>query len=205
MDKSLNLSSSVLICKDEKASWPPSIELLCTPFTVCESHSRQPPEGMGLWHIKARRWLSGRLAPEAASLTFQLYWRGCWYQRGRWATQDPTTHWQLLRLQNEQKATSSQDCKWWQRTSLIPVPLHLSAERASGTATGMERTPTFLTLNYSLTLYNPGSFQQSYEVCRTYYPSFIWINYISDIWRDMPKISQLGNGRPRERVESSGF
>lgn len=68
--KSRNLSPSVPICKDEKASWPPSIEFSIMLSTFCESDSRQPPEETGLWHIEARRWLSGRLAPEAAPLTF---------------------------------------------------------------------------------------------------------------------------------------
>lgn len=138
-DISLNLSPGVLICRDGKASWPPSIELSCTSFTLCKSYSRwQATRGKGPGAYEGQKVAVRQVSFRGCPTDLPLYRWGHSHQRGRWVTQ---YHWQLLRSQqNEQKATSSQDFKGWQRVSPPPVPLRLSAEEALGTAAGMGRT-----------------------------------------------------------------
>lgn len=47
MGESLNLSSSVLVCKGEKASCPPSVEFPCAPLTVKATAIATAPRGDG--------------------------------------------------------------------------------------------------------------------------------------------------------------
>ena len=139
--RSLNPSPSILICRDGKASWPPLIELSCTPFTLCKSYSRQPAtKGKGPGAYEGQKVAITQVSLRGGPIHLPLYRPGHWHQRGGWVAQ---YHWQLLRSQNEQKATSSQDCKGWQRSSPTSVPLWLSAEEALGTATGMGKTAKF--------------------------------------------------------------
>lgn len=159
---------------------------------------------MGLLHRKARKWLSGRLDPRGCPIYPLSNWGGHWHQMGGWVTQGPTTHWQQLRSQNEQKAAATQDGDWWQRTSPSPGLQHMSAEGTPGTS-HRHGEDTRTSVNDSLTLYNPGNLQQSWGTDTAYYPGSIWINDISDIGREVPEVSPPESDRAREGTGSLGF